>query len=68
MSVVKTDLVEELKKMVDKHSVFDVLTALEMVCYKTGEHINVHWQDTLIARSWEKDGRAIYSILEKIQN
>lgn len=63
-----TDLVEELEKIVDRNSLFDVLTALEFMCYEKEAHISEVWQDRTTAKTWKQDGEQIYSILEKIKN
>lgn len=48
-----------LERMVDKHSVLDVLIALKNVCEDKAVHIDVNWQDSVLANEWMKAARMI---------
>lgn len=49
----------QLEAMVDKAGMRNVLYALEHICSAKAEHIAVNWQDTFLAKVWEKQARLL---------
>ena len=62
----KEDLVQKIEVIVDQHTLLDVMTALEFMCYEKADHIRHNWQDKVTASPWDKAGKAINGILSKV--
>lgn len=43
----------------DGNNLFRVVNALAFICYDKSNHILLHYQDTLLAKRWERAGRAM---------
>lgn len=56
----KTNVTEELEKLVDAVGLFHVVTGLELICNEKAEHIRANWQDKVLARKWETAGKRLY--------
>lgn len=61
----KIDLVEVLEFQIDRTSLLDVLTALEMACDEKAEFIDQ--QSNVSAKVWDKAAKAIYQAAKKIE-
>lgn len=61
------DIVEALESLVDRSTLLDVMTALELVCYEKAEHIHANWQDENMAKVWQNAGKSIYKATAKIE-
>jgi hypothetical protein len=53
---------EELEKLVDKHGVENVVEMLADICWGKVDHIQVNWQDEVLAKYWRKCAREIARI------
>lgn len=51
-------MISGLEDMIDKHSLKKVLEDLEEICYLKADHIESDWQDTGLAKVWERGGKA----------
>lgn len=61
-----TELTEQavadaVEALVDKASLLDVLTALELVCQERAAHLEANWQDRRSAQTWRRAAKAIYA-------
>ena len=52
----KRNLAEVTEMLVDRHTVGDVLLALELICAQKAEHLRHHWQDSITAKAWDRAG------------
>ena len=48
-----------LEKIVDRHSMRDVLIALGAIAFGKSSHVAENWQDNVLARKWFRAGQAI---------
>lgn len=62
------ELIQELEKLTDKSSLFDVVMALHLMTLEKVEHIETTWQDKVTAKPWKKAAQALYVSAEKIQD
>lgn len=46
----------EIEQMIDALGMFRVLGLLSEICYEKAEHIRSNWQDSNMARSWDRAG------------
>jgi hypothetical protein len=60
------DLKTTLESLVDQTSVVEVLRALADVCYEKSEHIQAIWQDSVLAKLWERSAIQIQAFSTKI--
>lgn len=56
----------DIERMVDKTSVTDVLIALKNVCEQKAVHIEVAWQDEVLASKWLKANKVIQKTITKL--
>ena len=49
----------ELEKLVDTHSMRDVLIALGAIAFVKSAHVAEAWQDMALSRKWFKAGNAL---------
>lgn len=59
-------LQDTLEKLIDKHSLKDVLHNLTQVCYGKAEHLRENWQDQDAAKKWESAGLTISRTADKV--
>lgn len=57
----------ELEKMVDKTSLWQVVSDLVDICYAKDAHIRSNWQDNKLAKGWRDAGDELYGILDKVR-
>lgn len=43
---------EAIEKMIDTHSLADVLVAIETICYDKAQHTQENWQDSQLGEIW----------------
>ena len=63
----QAERVKAVECLVDASSVFEVSSALELVCYEKAEHLRSNWQDAASARDWERAAKAIQALNRKLQ-
>lgn len=49
-------LMDELERIVDKASLCTVLNTLAQIAFAKADHIERNWQDTGLARRWNRTG------------
>ena len=64
----KTNITEELKKLIDATSLLDVVIGLELVCSEKAEHIRVNWQDKQSANVWDKASTMLRKLARSVTN
>lgn len=47
---------DELEALIDKHSIEDVVIALDLVCQEKSEHVLINWQDKNLSKAWTRVG------------
>lgn len=52
-------MTEELEKLIDRHTLLHVLTALELICDEKADHVEANWHDTATARRWRECARRL---------
>lgn len=62
------DITEILERMIDKHGLLHIVTALDLICAEKAEHIRVNWQDKETAKPWDRAANALYIVSSKIQD
>ena len=60
-----SDLETKLETIVDSATLFDVVEALQGLCFLKAEHLSSNWQDDKSARTWTKAGLAFDAILAR---
>lgn len=48
-----------IETAIDADSLQDVLQMVSTICWEKASHIQTNWQDTSLAKSWEKAALAI---------
>jgi len=43
---------DELERVIDSHSMADVLNALEIIANEKAEHVESNWQDMPLGKAW----------------
>ncbi len=61
------ELFEQLERMVDKHAIEEVITALADVCAEKADHIAVNWQDHTLAATWSATSKELAAIASKLE-
>lgn len=56
-----------IEKLIDKHGLLHVATALECVCGEKAEHIKVNWQDRNAAKPWTTAERKFTKLVREIE-
>jgi hypothetical protein len=59
---------EEIESMIDGHRVCGMLRMMAGVCFEKAEHVQTNWQDTQLARSWERDATLLLKLAERVSN
>lgn len=70
MAITQGELILALEALVDANGLYDVTSALELLCYEKAEHVQSSWQDKEATKRWNNAGkvfRTAYVRLEKIQ-
>lgn len=63
---VKDSIDEQIETLIDRHGLLHVLTTLELICAEKAEHIRHNWQDTALAREWQKASTACGNVARKV--
>jgi hypothetical protein len=45
---------DELEKLIDRHGLTSVIDRVVDICHEKADHIQVNWQDRVLARAWTK--------------
>ena len=54
-----------LEAMVDRVGLDNVLYALASICAAKAEHVAVNWQDTTLAKCWERNASVVEQTVQK---
>lgn len=56
-----------LEAIIDRHSVSNVLLALETVCHAKADHLRSNWQDSRAGYGWTKMAHDINKLATRIK-
>lgn len=66
MGGMNRELEENLEALIDAQGIdqalIHVLTLMECICSEKAEHIRVNWQDSKLAKGWDKSARRCYKL------
>ncbi len=57
---------EVLEKEMEETSLSHVLADLSAICAAKAEHVRCNWQDTTLAREWDKYARMVDTLASKV--
>jgi len=59
VSIPTPDQMVELERLVDQHTLFEVLAALAVIAGDKAEHLRANWQDKTGGRCWDNAAKAL---------
>ena len=62
------ELLVELERLVDKHSLAAIFEILGSICHEKARHVRIYWQDDHLALRWEMKGYVIQSLASSAQD
>ncbi len=62
------DMQTELEKWIDHKGLSQVLNAISVICGEKAEHLRSNWQDTVTAKSWDKDANKIGKLANSVES
>jgi hypothetical protein len=57
----------DLEHLIDQHSLSAVLDAIQEICFDKAVHVAENWQDTALAKKWNKCANHLNSAIVKIE-
>lgn len=57
---------DTLEKLVDDNGLQAVIGALSQICFEKAEHIQENWQDSGLAKLWEKNAKVLDTTQSKL--
>ena len=60
------ELQDSLEKLIDKHSLSEVLEAMSHICWEKAGHLEANWQDKVSADVWRKTGDRLQTQVGKV--
>jgi hypothetical protein len=68
MAYLYPDQLESLERLVDKHTLQGVLEGLAFIAGEKASHVAENWQDTNLAKSWERDADYLDRMAPGVEN
>lgn len=64
----KNDYKTDLELLIDRVGLAAVVQTLAEICFEKADHIRTDWQDGATARPWDKDGKKLSSLSDRLES
>ncbi len=68
MDFTQIDMEMELEKWIDAKGLSQVLSCVAVICGEKAEHLRSNWQDTMTAKSWDRDANKIGKLANQVES
>jgi hypothetical protein len=56
---------DDLEMMIDKYGLSKVLFFIAEICHEKADHVQVNWQDSVLAKEWTADAKTVERLAAK---